>query len=76
MQHYKKLSRSPDVDIDQCVKNVGDNRFDLVLIAAARSKEIARRHKLSEDTTHINAPINALLEIQEGKIGREYLKKI
>jgi DNA-directed RNA polymerase subunit K/omega len=72
----KVLSRSSDVDTEKCVKNVGGNRFDLVLIAAARSREISRRHRLSESPVHVNAPITALLEVQEGEIGREYLKKV
>lgn len=69
------LSRGPQVDTEKCVQMVG-NRFDLVLIAAARAKEIKYRHKLAERIDHINAPVQALLEIQAGEIGREYLKKV
>lgn len=51
------------------------NRFDLVLIAAARARELKKGHHpriLSK-----NGPsVTALKEIEEGKIGREYLKKI
>jgi DNA-directed RNA polymerase omega subunit len=68
-------SRGTTIDTEKCVVNVG-GRFDLVLIAAARSREIARQHKFDEKTTQVNAPVSALLEIQAGKIGREYLKKI
>ena len=60
---------------DICVENVG-NRFDLVIIAAIRAKELARQHRHSERKEHINAPVTALLEIQEGKIGAEYLKRV
>ena len=55
---------------------VGGNRFDLVLVAATRARELARQHRHAENRTQLNAPVTALLEIQEGKIGREYLKKI
>jgi DNA-directed RNA polymerase omega subunit len=70
------LSRGPSIDTEKCVKNVGGNRFDLVLVAAARSRELARRHKLSESPVNLNAPVSALLDIQSGKVGREYLKKV
>jgi DNA-directed RNA polymerase omega subunit len=68
-------SRGPQLDTDQCVENAG-NRFDLVLIAAARAREIARQHRHSGSTESVYASVSALLEIQEGKIGREYLKKV
>lgn len=71
----KRASRGPTIDTQKCVSNVG-NRFDLVLVAAARSKEIARRHHRSESKEYIYAPMMALLEVQDGRVGREYLKKI
>jgi hypothetical protein len=70
------LSRSSEVNTDKCVTNVGENRFDLVLIASARSREIKERNKESDKFEHLHSNITALLEIQEGKIGREYLKKV
>jgi DNA-directed RNA polymerase omega subunit len=72
----KTLSRSPTLDNEQCVKNVGGNRFNLVLIAAERSREIKRQHKDSDKREHVYSAITALTEIQEGKIGEDYLKKI
>jgi len=72
----RALSRGTAINTEQCVKNVGNNRFDLVLIASARSREISRQHKMSEDKTHIYPAVSALLEIQEGKIGAEYLNKV
>jgi DNA-directed RNA polymerase omega subunit len=70
------LSRGPMIDTEHCVRNVAGNRFDLVLIAAARARELSRQHKASESPVQMNAPVSALLEIQEGKIGREYLKRV
>ena len=72
----KTLSRGPSIDIEKCVENVGGNRFNLVLIAAVRARELARRHRAAEKTTQMNAPVNALLDIQEGRVGVSYLKKV
>jgi DNA-directed RNA polymerase omega subunit len=73
---FKKLSRGIDINTEQCVEKVGGNRFDLVIIAAARSREISRKHRHDGLTTQINAPVAALLDIQAGRVGKEYLKKV
>ena len=72
----RTLSRGPSIDTEKCVENVGGNRFDLVLIAAVRSRELARKHKNAELTTQMNAPVAALLDIQTGLVGKEYLRKV
>ena len=72
----KTLSRGPSLNVDRCVENAGGNRFDLVLIATARAREIRRQHSASDKREHVHSTVTALLEIQEGKIGREYLKKV
>lgn len=72
----KKLSRGTSIDTELCVDNIGGNRFNLVLIAATRARELARQHRHAENKGHLNAPVTALLEIQEGKIGADYLKRI
>jgi DNA-directed RNA polymerase omega subunit len=72
----KILSRGTEIDTEQCVSQVGGNRFELVLIAAIRSRELSRQHKRSESKEHIYSNVIALLEIQNGKIDREYLKRI
>jgi DNA-directed RNA polymerase omega subunit len=69
-------SRGTLIDTENCVENVGANRFNLVLIAAARAREIRRQNKDSESREHVFANVTALLEIQEGKVGEEYLKKV
>ena len=69
------LSRGPGIDTDLCVENIG-NRYNLVLVAAHRAKEIKRQHKESMKREHVHSNLTALLEIQEGKIGAEYLKRI
>ena len=70
------LSRGPQVDTEQCVQLSGGNRFDLVIMAAARCRELAREHRKAERGTQLNTPVTALLEFQEGKIGREYIRKV
>jgi DNA-directed RNA polymerase omega subunit len=70
------VSRTYLLDNDLCVKNVGNSRYDLVLIAAQRSKEIRRANKESNKFEHVHPNITALLEVQSGKIGREYLKRV
>jgi DNA-directed RNA polymerase subunit omega len=56
------------------VEKVG-NRFDLVLIATVRARELKKGH-IPLTTRKGGATITALREIEEGKIGREYLEKI
>lgn len=68
-------SRGTQINTEQCVSQV-ENRFDLVLIASARARELMRRHKTAGNTEHINAMVSSLLDIQSGKVGREYLKKV
>ncbi len=72
----KTLSRGPQIDTQKCVENVGGNRFDLVMIAAVRARELNRRHRASGQQTHMNAPVGALLDVQSGAVGKVYLKKV
>ena len=51
------------------------NRFDLVLVASVRSRELKRGHA-AKVTGAGGITATVLKEIEEGKIGREYLKKI
>ena len=72
----KTNSRGPLVDAQACVQAVGGNRFELVLIASVRAREISRHHRLSDKIEHTGTQVSALLEIQDGKIDRKYLKKV
>lgn len=50
------------------------SRFDLVLIASARARELKRGYKaLVPNPTGYN--VTALREVEAGFVGREYLKK-
>lgn len=62
------------IDTDKCVENVG-NRFDLVLIASARARELHRGHQKKVREMNSNT-ITALREIEAGHVGKEYLKKV
>lgn len=70
----KILSRGPDIDTQLCSELMG-GRFDMVIAASNRAKEIKRNNKDSDKFEHTHPVVTALLEIQEGKIGKEYLSK-
>ena len=71
----KKLSRGPGIDTELCVKQAGGNRFNLVLIAGERLRELRRQNK-HNDTKYITA-VDALEDVQSGKVDSdEYLGKI
>jgi DNA-directed RNA polymerase omega subunit len=72
----KTLSRGPNIDTEKCVERVGGNRFDLVLIATERAREIKRQNQESDKREHVYSIISALTDIQEGSVGKEYLKKL
>jgi DNA-directed RNA polymerase omega subunit len=71
------LSRGTIIDMDKCVEQAGGNRFNLVLIASVRSREISRQNKESEKREHVYSIVTALDEIQSGKINAtNYLNKV
>jgi DNA-directed RNA polymerase subunit K/omega len=76
MNTHKHTSRNSEVDIEKCVEQAGANRFNLVLMAAARSREISRQHRDSGDVQHIYPAITALLEFQNGKLDKNYIKRV
>ena len=52
------------------------NRFDLVLIASARVRELKRGHLPKLNSNKAGPIVTALMEIEKGLVGREYLNKI
>lgn len=52
-----------------------ENRFDLVLIASQRVREL-KRGAMPKVATKNGAVVTALREIEEGFIGRDYLKRV
>ena len=70
----KTDSRGPQIDTELCVKNAGSNRFDTVILASERLRELRRQNQHSDK--YITA-VDALLDLQEGKIDPvEYFAKI
>ena len=64
----------PRISSEKAALAVG-NRYDLILIASARVRELHKGHKPKLDTKY-GKTLTALSEIEEGLVGREYLKRI
>jgi hypothetical protein len=71
----KKIdSRSPELDNEKCIKQAGGYRYDLILIAAERLREVKRQHK---NGTRYYTTVDALLDVQNGLVDPvEYLAKV
>lgn len=63
------------VSNDDCVKKI-PNRFELVLVAAQRAKELAYGSRPKTASVGAGHCVTALNEIEEGHIGRDYLLKL
>jgi DNA-directed RNA polymerase subunit omega len=51
------------------------NRYDLVLVASQRARELRRGHA-PKIVTKYGAMVTAILEIEEGLVGNDYLHRI
>lgn len=71
----KVVTRGTQLDMEKIVKNVGGNRFELILAAANRAREIRYKNLESDQFQHVHPIVTALIDIQEGNVGREYLFK-
>ena len=60
-------SRGTLIDTDKCVNNIG-NRFQMIIIASMRARELAMKNKHSSLFAHLHTPVTALLEIQNGEL--------
>lgn len=70
------LSRGPTVDMEKCLAQAGGNRYDMIIIAAQRAREIARKHRADERKDAAYPIVNALKQLEAGEYGREYLNKV
>jgi len=69
----KTEARSPTINTEQCVENIG-NRFDLVLVASQRLRELK---KIAKDKGTMASTVDALLDIQNGLVNtQDYLRKV
>lgn len=68
-------SRGPTIDTEQCVRQAGGGRYDLILIAAQRLRELKRIHR--ENTSRYVTCVDALIEVQDGQVNlTDYLAKV
>lgn len=77
----KALTSVEKVNIDRCLDVFDGNRFYLILAAATRAREIASTRNIADHANpklkYDNKPIvSALLDVVDGKVGKEYLAKI
>ena len=72
----KFTSRGPQIDTDVCVQMAGGNRFNMILISTLRAREIRNKNRESELFEHTHPIVTALLDVQEGRVGVEYLDKL
>ena len=70
-----KLSRGPNINVETCVEAAG-GRYNLVLIAAARAREIRKQNPDSQDREHLFSVVTALEEIQAGEVGADYIYRV
>jgi len=68
-------------NIDNALAVFDNNRFQFILAASARSREIATARTIAEragsTVKYANRPsVSAIIEFAEGKVGTEYLNKI
>lgn len=70
----KKIdSRHLQLDMEKCVRNTDNLRYDMVLVAAERLRELKKQHRHGKHQT----TIDALLEIQNSEVDFEaYLLKM
>jgi hypothetical protein len=63
----KTPSRSDRIDILECLENFDGSRPEMILVAARRTREILAARRRNEVDPYVT-PIDALIEIQAGKI--------
>ena len=59
----------------EAVEQVG-NRYDLILIGSVRARELKKGHIPLTSKVGSSPVVTALREIEEGKIGLEYISKV
>ena len=65
--------RTAGLTSEHAVEALG-NRYDLVLVASQRARELRRGHA-PKIVTKYGAMVTAILEIEEGLVGNDYLLK-
>ena len=62
------------IDVERCVRQV-ENKFDLILIAAVRTRELNHGRAPLVDRRH-KSTVTALAEIEQGLVGRDLLRQV
>lgn len=57
------------------VQAIGGSGYDMVLIACARARELRKNHA-AKIISHDSTAVTALLEIEQKKVGLEYLPRV
>ena len=69
-----KETRASEVDIEKCIDKTGFGRFDLIVAASQRVRELKIRAR--ESGAHVTA-VDALLEAQTGQLNvLDYMAKV
>jgi hypothetical protein len=67
-------SRSTEIDTEKCIRMTGEGRYDLVLAAAQRLREMKKQ---SKEAGGFVTTIDALKEAQSGHLNMvDYLAKV
>jgi DNA-directed RNA polymerase subunit K/omega len=70
------ISRGTLIDTQKCVEQSGGNRFNLVIMAAARARELRRQNQGSHAFKDVHTTVTALLDFQDGTLNGDYMKKV
>lgn len=62
------------ISSEKAVTQIG-NRYDLILVASQRVRELRNGHRPKIDVNH-GPVLTSLTEIEEGLVGKDYLKRI
>jgi DNA-directed RNA polymerase omega subunit len=62
--------------MEKVIRQSGHGRFDMVIQATQRAREIKQQNKHSTKEEHLHGPVTALLEIESGKVDQDYALKV
>jgi DNA-directed RNA polymerase subunit K/omega len=69
-------SRALDLDMQKCVEQSGGSRYDMIIMASARARELRHQHRSSQEHEYQHTVITALLEVQKNELDQKILLKI
>jgi DNA-directed RNA polymerase omega subunit len=72
----RKVSRGSQVDMERVIRQSGNGRFDMVIQATQRAREIKQQNRHSMREEHLHGIVTALLEIESGKVDQDYALKV